>query len=77
MLIPGNLLGYRERWQPIADALPPGEVVIILPDHDGALTTTFTAVIPLIAAAGHHVTTFPAERFVDPPPGTSRQLNLL
>lgn len=77
VLLPGHLLRYQERWQPVADALPAGEVIVILPNSAGALTTTFAAVIPLITAAGHHVTTFPEERFDDPRPGTSRQLNLL
>ena len=52
-------------------------MLVILLHHDGVLTAIFTALIPAIVAAGHHVTTFPEERFDDPPPGTSRQLSLL
>ena len=63
VLLPGNLLAYKERWQAIANALPHGNVLIVLPDADRPLVQTLKAVAAYFEAGGHPVTTFPAHGF--------------
>ncbi|HUZ97474.1 MAG TPA: hypothetical protein VMU57_21425 [Edaphobacter sp.] len=63
MLVPGNLLVYKARWQEMANALPHGAVLIVLPDADRPLVQTLKTVATFFEAAGHPVTTLPARQF--------------
>ena len=64
VLVPGNLLAYKARWQAMANALPHGDVLVILPTHHGALNTTLSIVTRLIEEQGHHVTTLGPNDFL-------------
>jgi len=57
VLLPGNLLAYKAQWQKIANALPQGAVLIVLPDADRPLAQTLKTVAAYCEAAGHPVTT--------------------
>ncbi len=59
-LVPGNLLPFKDQWQAIANRLPRGDVLIVLPSTDSRQRTTFERVAALIRAKGHHVTTLSA-----------------
>lgn len=62
-VVPANLLPFKAQWQSIANNLPAGGVLIVLPatgsQQRGALQTAAN----LLKAKGHHVTTISAERF--------------
>ena len=75
-LFPGTLLAVRERWRPVLDGLPAGEVLVLLPPPDSPLRPTLLLVAAFLHALGHHVTQLEGERFlVAPPP--ERQARLL
>lgn len=61
-LVPGNLLPYKKIYQAIANQLPTGEILIVLPRGMHRQKTVFTRVVTLLQAKGHRVTTVPAER---------------
>ena len=63
VLVPGNVLAYMERWQVMANALPQGAVLIVLPDADQPLVQTLKTVAAYFEAGGHPVTTVPAHGF--------------
>ena len=67
-LFPGNLLALRDHWQPVLDALPVGEVLVLVPPAQHPLHTTMLLVATFLQALGHHVTQLEAERFLSPPP---------
>jgi hypothetical protein len=52
-LIPGNLLPFKAQYQRIANALPAGEVLIILPSGDRPVRKTVQTVVDLVRAKGH------------------------
>ena len=53
-----------ERWQALANDLPQGEVLIVLPETDSALNTILGTVATYFEAAGHPVKTLPSRRFL-------------
>ena len=63
-LIPGNLLPFKTQYQRIANALPAGEVLVILPSGDRPVRKTFQSVVDLVRAKGQRVTTVPAEQLL-------------
>jgi hypothetical protein len=60
-LVPANLLPFKAVWQKVANTLPKGNILIILPDTDQRLTQAKVAT--LLKADGHRVTTLPAHQF--------------
>ncbi len=62
-LVPGNLLPFKDEWQAIANKLPKGDVLIVLPPSDSRERKTLERVAALMKAKGHRVTTASAERF--------------
>jgi hypothetical protein len=74
-LFTGALLAVRERWQPVLESLPAGEVLVLLPPADRALRPTLLLVGAFLQAMGHHVTQLEGERFlVASPPETQARL---
>lgn len=63
-LLPANLLPYKAQWQQIANGLPKGNILIVLPETNRPLRMTTQTVATLLEADGHRVTTLPAEQFI-------------
>ncbi len=61
-LVPASLLPFRDQWQELANSLPAGEVLIILPAEDGSPRRILETVTTLLEAKGHSVTLLPAEK---------------
>jgi hypothetical protein len=61
-LVTGNLLPFKAHYQRIANALPAGDVLIVLPPTDTRLRKTLSAVVDLFRAKGQRVTTVSAEQ---------------
>ncbi len=74
-LLPADRLAARERWQPVLDGLPLGEVLVLLPPPDSALRPTLLLVAAFLQALGHHVTQLKGGRVLaTPPPETQARL---
>ena len=59
-LVPANLLPHKAQYQAIANRLPKGEVLIVLPDSDSNETRTLETAARLMRAKGRRVTTMTA-----------------
>jgi hypothetical protein len=64
-LVPASLLPFKSEWQAVANGLPKGGVLIILPETSRPSRKTTETVAALITANGHRVTTISAEQFAD------------
>ena len=62
-LVPGSLLPFKQEWQALANQLPAGATLIVLPASDGAARATLQKVSRSLRAKGHTVATIPARRF--------------
>jgi hypothetical protein len=62
-LLPGRLLAQRALWQPLANSLPVGAVLVVLPLADSPQRRALLLTAVLLKAAGHQVTTIPVETF--------------
>jgi len=62
LLVPGNLLPFKDKWQAIANRLPKGEVLIVPPSTGSRERRTLENVATLLEAKGHRVTTLSAEQ---------------
>ncbi len=62
-LVPASLLPLKDRWQPIADALPQGDAFIIVPRGCGPIRRSLARVAAQLRAGGRCVTTLPAHYF--------------
>ena len=71
-LFPGDLLGVRERWQPVLDGLPVGEVLVLLPPAASPLRPTLLVVAAFLQAMGHHVTQLDGARFLAAAPSETQ-----
>jgi hypothetical protein len=61
-LVPANLLPYKAQWQQLANELPKGDILIILPDADQKLRQAIETVAKQLKTAGQRVTTLPAHQ---------------
>ncbi len=61
VVIPGTLLPSKARYQAIANTLPQGDILIVLPAPTSREYGTMTRVKALVEAKGHRVTTVPAD----------------
>jgi len=61
VLVPGSLLPFKETWQALANQLPEGSTLIILPSSNGSARRTLEKVSCSLKARGRRVTTMPAE----------------
>ena len=60
--MPASLLPRKTQYQRLANSLPPGHVLIVLPARQKPQRTTMEKVAAGLRAQGHRVTTLPAER---------------
>jgi hypothetical protein len=67
-LVPANLLPYKEEYQHLANDLPQGDILIILPEEDQKLRIAVEKVAHHLKAAGQRVTTLPANLLLVSPP---------
>lgn len=63
-LVPASLLPYKAHYQRLANQLPPGAVLIILPSEEGPERAALTTAAERFLAKGHPVTTLPADEVV-------------
>ena len=64
VLVPGNVLAHMEQWQAMANTLPRGEVLIMLPEPGSALGPVLTTVTRYFEAAGRPVLTLSVRHFL-------------
>jgi len=60
-LVPGSLLPFKEEWQKVANGLPQGTTLIVLPSSDSSARRTLEKVSSSMKAKGRRVATLPAE----------------
>jgi len=63
-LVPANLLPYKGQWQQVANDLPDGDILIVLPTSSGRLSQTMETMAIFLESEGRRVTTLPAAQFV-------------
>jgi hypothetical protein len=61
-LVPASLLPRKADYEAIADRLPRGEVLLVLPPAESPERTTMQRVAQLFRAKGRHVTVLTEER---------------
>ena len=66
-LVPAHLLPRKAEYQAIANALPRGDILLVLPPPDSRERETMQRVAQLFRAKGRHVTVLTEERL--PPVG--------
>ncbi len=64
-LFPASLLPYKNEWQQIANDLPKGDILLVLPTNSDRLSQAIETVADLLKADGHRVTTIPAKFFAE------------
>jgi hypothetical protein len=64
-LLPASFLSYKEQWQQIANGLPNGSVLIILPETAHKLRKPIEAVATHLKTSGYQVTTISASLFAE------------
>ncbi len=62
-LVPGSLLPFKEEWQKLANDLPEGSTLIILPCSNGSARQTLEKVSRSMKAKGQRVTTLSQDQF--------------
>ncbi|HLZ25379.1 MAG TPA: hypothetical protein VKQ30_24925 [Ktedonobacterales bacterium] len=60
-VLPGSLLPLCALCQQLADGLPAGAVLVVLPDHDGPQRAALETLALVLAAQGRRVTTLAAD----------------
>ncbi len=56
-LVPGSLLPFKKEWQELANQLPEGSTLIVLPSAEGSARATLEKVSKSLKAKGRNVTT--------------------
>jgi hypothetical protein len=56
-LVPGSLLPFKKEWQQLANSLPEGSTLIVLPTAKGSARTILEKVSQALKAKGRRVTT--------------------
>ncbi len=69
-LVPASLLPFKQQWQGIANELPEGTTLIIVPSGDSPHRKTLHDVAGLMQANGRQVIVLPAEQFTQSPDST-------
>lgn len=65
-LVPASLLPHKARYQRLANQLPPGAVLIVLPDADTPERRVLQQAAARFVAKGHPVTTLSAAEVIAP-----------
>ena len=66
-LVPGHLLPRKAEYQAVANALPRGHMLVVLPPPDSRERATMEQVARLFRAKGRHVTVLSEERLARSP----------
>jgi hypothetical protein len=66
VLMPASVLPYKAHYQQLANRLPRGDVLIVLPSHSMMQFRMVQSVTAFFQRNGHHVTVVPAEAFPTP-----------
>jgi hypothetical protein len=61
-LVPANLLPYKREYQQLANALPKGSILILLPETDQSIRRTIETVATQLKAKGQPVTAIPVNK---------------
>lgn len=61
-LVPASLLPFKREWQALANALPEGDVLLVLPSTDGLSRMTLQTLAASLRARGRRVRTITADR---------------
>jgi hypothetical protein len=62
-LVPASLLPYRDQYQAIANGLPAGGALIVLPSTDGPQKRVLETAATVLQSHGHRVTIMTHDRF--------------
>jgi hypothetical protein len=62
-LVPASLLPFKSEWQALANQLPAGAVLVVLPAEGGSPRRILETVTTPLEAKGHRVTTLSAEKY--------------
>jgi hypothetical protein len=62
-LVPASLLPFKAEWQTLANQLPAGAVLVVLPAEGGSPRRILETVTTPLEAKGHRVTTLSAEKY--------------
>jgi hypothetical protein len=62
-LVPASLLPYKDQWQQLANELPAGATLIVLPSSGSRQRLTLETVVSGLRAKGRAVATLPAVLF--------------
>jgi hypothetical protein len=65
-LVPGNLLPFKASWQPVANQLPPGSVLIYLPPPDSPSRRIAERIALHLGTSGNTVIAIPAPKLGQP-----------
>ncbi len=63
-LVPASLLPFKDQWQRVANGLPVGDVLMVVPTGNTRLRKVLHALSPVLRVRGQHITTLSAERLV-------------
>lgn len=65
-VVPARLLPYKQQWQILANALPPGSIFVCLPNADDAHhQLAWDAIVRSIRATGHPLLVLSMEHFLE------------
>ena len=67
-LVPGSLLPFKKTWQGLANQLPEGTTLIVLPSSTGSVRTTLEKVSNSMKAKGRRVTILSQDQLSAPLP---------
>lgn len=67
-LAPASLLPFREQYQALANALPPGTILIVVPTTSGTSGRIFETVAHQLAAQGHQIKMVFVDQLISPDP---------
>jgi hypothetical protein len=65
-IVPASLLPFRELYQQLANNLPTGATLIVLPEAAGKSGQTLVSVAKQLRSKGHQVNTVPTEAVHSP-----------
>jgi hypothetical protein len=71
-IVPGSLLPHKATYQALANRLPPGDVLIVLPPDGSEAPASLAKTRALFEAKGHHVTTVRADALLHGSHGADR-----
>lgn len=60
VLVPASQLPFKDEWERIANGLPTGEALLVVPSNETPLKHMARALVPHLRAQGRHVTAIPA-----------------